>query len=431
MKANILKKFLDRIKNNLYFIIPLICIGLMALYEVVSNNFMPVAIDFRDRYNAGELILNDPINLYNKVRYYYLPSFATVLSFTLSLLPYLISYFSYFIINTILVMLMTLEYNKILILMDVKKKFHRFLFLMVISNGYVIMFSLYNNNFKYVAGVLILLVIRRELQYRKNQKEKDLKYYFINYNLLFFGIGIIPPLIFFVFIYIFSDIRLNEIFKKENLKLICIAILVFSIQNFLFFLYPTYILDFINSYAENNATQRGNRIPFFYTEQMLIFDNNQFFFFTIDDNQIFFFISTFFLVVSTLLLIFNNKLQVEEKFAYFSLVSLIISAWAWKSILVLFPLSLLLFIPFLNQEKKGIEFIKKNIFILIGLISLASLYFFFPNFTIFKYFPFLKEEHFIFLMNLRAIIPLIIYIGCFLILRLKKLKSIKNNKEMY
>ena len=119
--------------------------------------------DFFIVYKTGKLIFDKPADLYKPEHMYsYLPVFAMFLSITFSLLPFNIANYSFYIMNIFLGMLFTLEFNRILVLMDVKEKMHRFLFLMIISNGMIIFQLFFLNQFKYIIGVIILFVLKRQ-----------------------------------------------------------------------------------------------------------------------------------------------------------------------------------------------------------------------------------------------------------------------------
>ena len=132
--------------------------------------------------------------------------------------------------------------------MDVKKQMHRFIFLIIISNGYFIYTQFKFCQFKYLILIIFLVIIRREIQYRKEGKEKDLKYYIINYAILIYAIGVAPYFIFLVFIYLFHDIGFYELTEKVNIQKYCIILILFILENFLFVLYPSLIFEFLKSF---------------------------------------------------------------------------------------------------------------------------------------------------------------------------------------
>jgi len=351
--------------ENLYLIIPSICIGLWALHFLIFqyqiyNNFIMVQYDFKIIYRCGRQIWINPADLY-KTPFYYFPIWAIALAFTVCLFPFNIASFIFFGFTYFLAVLSIREYNKILILMDVRQKIHRFMFLMIISNGFTVYRLFAFGQFKYIILVIFLLVIRRELQYRNNELEKDFKYKLINYSLLAFAIAIFPFFILLLLVYIFQEIPFNELFKKENLKEYAIVISVFALENFLFFIYPTLIFEFFGLYQKFNKS-------------------------------LFFNISSILMVCTTCVLIYLNKtLKIEEQFGYFSLVVIFFSMYARRLFLILFPFVFLFFIPFFNQKEKRVDFLKKNKFFLIGLLSGFAIYFMDPHHQLIElFFPVLE-----------------------------------------
>ena len=412
------KNKLEIIKEKAYLIIPIACVFMWALFNLIHNlltinSFFIMNNDFYNYYLAGKQMLENPADLYDpKIRYYLLPVFAMVFAISISLFPLIVAQCIFYIFNLILAIMYTLEYNKILSLMGVKKKIHRFMFLMIISNGFIVYFMFYANQFKYISGLIIFYIIRRELHYRKEDKLKDLKFYLINYGLFAFAIATIPPFIFFLLIYLFQDIHISDIFKKYNIKKYGILIFMFLSQNFLIFIFPNYILDIIGLYGRWNKTDRGNYLPLFYLREW----------FVLEDYYLLIVISTVVTAIITIIFILNNSLKIEEKFGFFSIYCIIFFMFTQRGFIFLFALILLLFIPFLNQEEKGIEFLKKNRILLIGLLSISGIYLMIPNFTIFKYFPILEQYPYVIFINLRWIFLLCGLLGSLLILHTQMFK---------
>ena len=389
----------------------MICIGFWALFHLINQNFVPIKSDFYFLYTAGKRVLNEPANLYNQ-QYFLLPVFAMISSVTFALLPYFYAYYTFYLLNIAFGILLIRESNKILILMELKEKEYRFLFLIVISNGFIILAQFYQNQYKILMGVILFFIIRRELWYRIKEIEKSIKYYIINYGLFVLVVGIFPPFIFLLLIYIFNDIQFVNLFKKESIIKYTIVILMFAIQNFLIFIYPSYLLDFLSLYGRHN--QRGY-FPLFYLREWVVLDNYNFIFY----------ISTIYITIIALILILNNKLSIEEKFAYNSFAWIIFSTYGGRTLVILFPLALLLYIPLLNKEERGIAFFKKNKIIMLGLASVIGIYFMLPDYTIYKYIPWMQEFPFIILMNLRYIFLLSVFAGSIFILHLERFKSKK------
>jgi len=338
-------------------------------------------------------------------------------SVSISLLPHFAAQCIFFIINLIVAILFTLEYNKILTLMKVENKWHRFIFLFVISNGWWVYSMFYFGQFKYLIGVIFVFILRREIQYTQEEKEKDTKYYLIHYFLLVFVVGIAPYFVFFLLIYLFQDIRFNELFKKENVKNYFIIIMMFTIQNFLLIIYPSLIFEILYLNQDFNENWRSG-YPLFYLYEWII----------LDDYSLIAIISPIVIFSITLIISFNKELKIEEKFAYFAFACILFYIYARRTFLVLSPLALLLFVPFLNQDEKGIDFFKKNKFLLIGILSVFIFHVNPQQSTIIKYFPILQEYPYIIFINLRWIFLLCIYVGSVVILYWKRYKSIANFK---
>lgn len=72
---SILKNFYNNIVvAKLYLIIPILCIFLLALYNVINLNFGLLDIDFEYFYGYGRQVYSNPSDLYNiNLRNYYLP----------------------------------------------------------------------------------------------------------------------------------------------------------------------------------------------------------------------------------------------------------------------------------------------------------------------------------------------------------------------
>ncbi|TFG25712.1 MAG: hypothetical protein EU529_00430 [Promethearchaeota archaeon] len=352
----------------------MICIGIWAIHSliIVYHNPQISYYDFDIYYYSGRQLLIDPNRLYKKrsslfVTIAYLPFFLMLWAISLSLLPYYISYFIWYILNYIFAVLFILEFNKILKLLGVKEKIHRFLFLIVISNGFLIFFQFFFSQSKFFVGAILFFILRREIQYKKEEKEKDFKYKFITYFLFVMIVGMIPYFLFLLLIFIFHDIPFGKLFEKENLKTYGLVLLIFLAQNFLFFIYPGLIFDFflISQYFHN--------LQFFLPHYYLIFIN-KIFFIPIIARII---VSLIFLILMYVIigfLLITKKLKIHEKFSYFALSFIFLNYLAFKILIILLPLILLLFIPFFHQDEIEIDFIKKNKYILIGLISVLGIY---------------------------------------------------------
>lgn len=408
-----LDNFLENIKKNIYLIIPIVCILFWALLYLILQDFLihqgEFHGDFYLVYQAGRLVLNNPKDLY-KVDYYpYLPVFATILAFTYCLLPFYISNYLFYVTSIIFGMIFVKLFNDILILKNLEKRFHRFIFLIIISNGWLIFRLFYLNQFKFIVAVLLFYVIKREIEYRKEEKRKNLKYYLINYGLFILATAFFVYLILFLLIYLFNDIKFKELLKVENFNKYLIIIGNFIFQNFLLLIYPSLILDGIKLFYRTQHGSSYNQIIYYLRD----FDLS---------NYIFLLYPIFILInlIIAILLTINKKILLEIKFSYLSLSFILFSSFGIRVFIILFPLVLLLYIPFLKMDKEGIDFIKANIIILLGLISVALIYF---NPSLEEYlriFPNLKASPLILILYFRSFILIGIFGGTLVILYLKK-----------
>jgi len=414
-----LNNIILELKKNIYLIIPIICIPIWASLVLISTQINPdyagfLYWDYSIWYGAGRQIFRDPTKLYDynygyDIGYTWTPCWASLFAISLSLIPYIIGYFLLYILNVISGMLMIREYNRILILANIRKKSHRFIFLIIISNGFIIFNVFIQNQNKLMIGFFIFYILRRELECRISKIEKNLKYYLINYGLFVFVLGMAPYFIFLLLIYLFEEIRLKKLVKKGSIKIYSIVIVMFLLQNILFFIYPILIVKFLEGFYKNT------NFFIFYLYEWLRFSDEQ----TTQINIIF----SIFLFTLTMLLIINKKLRLEQKFAYFSIFAIFFSLFANRILTFLLPLTLLLFLPFLKQELKGKEFIKQNKILLIGLLSVLGLYLNINPETIYfivlTILPFFNKIVLMFLINIRWILLLIIMACSIIMLNLQ------------
>ncbi len=411
-----LNEFLKKLKSNIYLIIPIFCIGLWCLYNLIHCNFTPFKNDFTNFYLGGQRILNNPTNLYKPFgKYTYTPALGTLFSVTISLLPHFYAQYVFYCVNLFLGVLFILEYDKILKLMHLEEQWHRFIFLLIISNGMIIYDLFYQNQFKFIVGVIFLFIIRREIQYKKENKEKTFVFYIIHYGLFVFAVGISPYFIFLLLMYLFQDIPFNELFNTRSIKKYFIVILWFILQNFLFILYPSLIFDFLSLFF---VSSNEGFISLFYLREWF-FLGNYF--------QLLNLILLLSIIAFTIVLIFQKDLSIEKKFIFSALVYVIFFTYAGRALILLFPISMLAFVPYVNQNSKGISFIKENLILLIGLLSIVGIYFMLPEETIFKYLKFLSQYPFVIAVNLRWIFLLCVFYISLLILYLKMNLNDKTN----
>lgn len=412
-------------KEYLYLIIPLLFFSFWAFHCINYLNTEKLKEmggfwdpDFRVFYNAGQQILKNPADLYKVSRFLYMPSFAIFFAFTFSLLPYNISFYTFYFINYLSGVFAILEFNRILILMDLRKRSHRFIFLIIISNGYLLWIIFYFNHFKFIVFLILLFIIRREIQYRKEDKEKNNQYYILTYGLFVFLLGMSPYFIFLLFIFLFQDIKLKVLVKKESLKLYLIIILWFVIQNITFLLYPSQIFEFFKGFNRPEEEVRGS-YPLYLKD-----------FLDVKDYEMRFisYVFTGILGIITLILILNRTQNIEYKFGFFLLAFLFFGVISHPPLIAYISCSfvLFLFVPFLKQDVKAYDFMKKNSVPLIGMISILGIFLFTNGFFFWVFFPSIHELEFgIFETYRLLVLHIILLISIFLLYMDKYVKKYK------
>lgn len=362
-------------KNNIYLIIPIVSTGFWALHWLIFINFFAETsfYDFGIYYYSGRQIWINPRRFYIETWFgydigiAYLPFFSFLWAISLSLIPYTISYFIWYMMLVIIVILFILEFNKILIMLGLEEKSHRFLFLIIISNGWPVFHQFALCQSKFLVGLIIFYILRMELQYNKEEREKSLKYYCWIYFLFVLLVGMVPYLLFLLLIYLFHDIQKDELLEKKNLKKYGIIAIWFLAQNFLFLLHPILIIDFLKVWI--GFQERQYELRHFY----LIFIND---IFSIP-NIIELTVSLILLIIMYIIIIFliiNKKINLINKFSLFAISIIFLNYLSYRIFVFLLPLALLLFIPFIKQEIQGKEFIKENKIVLYGIVSIAGIY---------------------------------------------------------
>ncbi|MFX1443338.1 MAG: hypothetical protein ACFFHV_07995 [Promethearchaeota archaeon] len=379
--------------------------------------------DFQIFYDSGRQIFINPANLYNVRGFRYMPSFAMLFAVSISLIPYKEAYYIFFIINYILGVISIIEFNKILSLMNIKKKSNRAIFLLIISNGYFVYYQFYFNQSKYLTFVILLFILRRELQFRIEEKPKELNFYIINYGLIVFAIGMAPYFIFFLLIYLFQDIPRKDIFKRESRRKYLIIIIWFILQNILFLIYPFQIISFLDGF--NRPQRRPNYFKIIYLREWIELSPNEIKNFTI--------LFSIILFIVTLILMFNDKLLIEEKFGYFAIAYILIGVFSYTFLLglILYSFVLLLFAPHLSENYKGIEFITKNRIVIIGISSILAIFFAWSSLILYNFIPGLKEYPMIIFYYLRWVFLLSIMIYSLIKLKFNKINIKEVKKKIF
>ncbi|MHA1282281.1 MAG: hypothetical protein ACTSQP_07200 [Promethearchaeota archaeon] len=358
-------KIQDFIKEKYHFLLPILTLSLWLLYALIHENFFisildTLKYDFLPLYNAGKVVFLNPSSLYETKGYYYLPSFAYVYGILFSWQPTYIVWYVHLAFSFSLGILSVFEYDKILVYLNLKEKSHRaFLSTIFFIGSYF--YTIFNlNQAKSIVIITFLFILRREIEFRVQDKNKNIKFYVINFSLLIFSLGIMPYLIFFAIIYILNDIEIKDIFKISNLKRYLLFILIFLLQNFIFLIYPNLIFDFLLKGMQyqniNNSLLMLKELPL--TDLTL---------------TIIKYVCLILLAIFTLLLyILKNGLYLEEKFGYLSIIYLFVNPVKGHcTLMILVPLILITLIPYIKDI--NIREIYKNFNLFLTIIAIIYL----------------------------------------------------------
>jgi len=225
-------------------------------------------------------------------------------------------------------------------------------------------------------------------------------------------LGMSPQFVFLLFIYVFFDIRLKEMFNRRNIEKYLIIIVWFTVLNITFVLYPSQIFKVLKGYDLPVKVAKFSAPLYLFgiiewneSEMKLV-------------NDIF----TGILTIITLILILIKKMNIEKKFSFFLL------AWIFFGVVsstilnthICFSFVLLLFVPFLEQNVKGWEFIKKNNIFLIGIISILGIFLFTRSFFISVFVPMMHAVDFGVFELYRLFVLHMIMLICLFLLYMKK-----------
>lgn len=191
---------------------------------------------------------------------------------------------------------------------------HRFLFLVIISNGWVIYRQFFYNQTKFIAVFVLTFIIRREIQWRILNKTKQTKFYILNYGLMIFFVAICPYLIFLLIIYVFQDFSVQNILHKEFVLKLAMVAGMFIIQNLLFVIYPNLIFDFL----DRSLNFRSDTMMIFYLKEFIYLNSGEILVVKV--------ITVSILIIVTLLLTINHNLRIEFKMSIFCLCFLFLDA---------------------------------------------------------------------------------------------------------
>ncbi|MHA1845614.1 MAG: hypothetical protein ACTSWE_15255 [Promethearchaeota archaeon] len=403
-----------KLKNNFYIIFPCICSLIWGFYYLIFKNFIIYNRywDFQIFYFAGQQVLLNPAELYSVPHYFYLPSFGFFFALYVFIFPYILAYYISFFANLIFTIFFIREFNKILILLKVRVKYLRFIFLLLISNSWFLYFIYTFSQTKIFVGLIILYILRRELQFQELTNLKSRKFYFINDFLFIFAIGMAPPLILLFFIYFFHGIQKNSFLNKKQLERYVIAFLIFFGQNFLFIIYPELLLTFIHGFTWTSSHEE-TRCCYLYLNPLPVLQND-----------LFIMISTLILFMATLWLLFNNKISLSNKIGYFSVFYLYFGMYNCFALMhLLISFSLFAFISYLNLHENLKIFLASNKLILLSLSSIAFINLMPPEETILRYMPIFQYFPFFELMSLRYVIFFMIFGFTFLFIKMRYKKD--------
>jgi hypothetical protein len=289
---------------------------------------------------------------------------------------------------------------------------------------------------KFIVLYLILVFIRREIEFKKfkDETEKDLKFLFIQISILIFIIGLLPYIAFILIIYLFNKIDFRSILSKSQLQKYLLVVVAFFIQNFMFIVVPTLFVGFLSGLSRSGYPINLTPTDIITLRDNLLLPPN-----TISALVIAFNIAVDFIVLSiisivlmfvaTLILTLNKKLSIEKKFAYFFLFNVIFNVYFdyEQSFVTFLPLIVLLFINL--KSYNGISnYIKQNFFYFLGLLGVILLYFMPPIYLFYELIPILINIPLALLIIRHSFAYLIIIIALLIMKLLQKNTiNLKNN----
>jgi len=416
LKKKIEMLILKLAKDKIYLIIACICPFIWGFYWLYYKNFIIYNRywDFMIFYFAGMQLLTNPSQLYYNPYFYYLPSFAVFFALYVLIFPYIMAYYISYLANMVFSALFLRELDKILLLLNVKNKKFRFLLLLLAGNSWFLYFTFTFVQTKIFVGLVIIYVLRKEIQINMENTYKSSLYYIIQYSLLIFAVGMAPSLILLLLIIFFHDINFDDFLKRRTIKKFLLMIVIFLIQNFYFIFFPETLLSFFEG-INWSSSHKGTRCCFFYQNPLPLLNNN---YFTM--------VSTIMLLIFTIILIFNKTFSIERKIGSFSAFYLFFGVYNCFTLFhILMSFSLLLYIPYFTKNDKLLRYIKNNKILLINLIAVGGINLMPPFETIMKYFPFIMSNIILFyIIVLRYIILFLIYGFTLLLLLIKKEKTL-------
>jgi hypothetical protein len=238
-------------KKNWLIILPILVILFWGIFCLIHENFYltKYETDFTYFYDAGHRIANNPLTLYDVSQYYHLPIFAYSFIF-ISMFPYWNAMLVMFAINIIVGILFVIELNKVFQLMNIKNNLTRAVYISIICSSWNIYLQFYYCQVKIIVVLILIFVIRREIQYKEQKKsfnsKKKFWYYFINYFLIAYSLSITPYMIFFYLILFMDDFGKGNLFKRESLMKMGGFVGIIVAQNFIFIIHPILFIEYIS-----------------------------------------------------------------------------------------------------------------------------------------------------------------------------------------
>ncbi|MBN1216064.1 MAG: hypothetical protein JXA99_11575 [Candidatus Lokiarchaeota archaeon] len=409
------------------------------LISIIKDNFYIYdGVDFPSFYYSGKYIYTNPELVYTSISppYFYLPSFASIFSI-ISIFEYNTATWIYIFIILIFGILYLREFNKLLVIKGVSNKLNRFIFLIAISNGIILLQNFDFLQTKFITLFLIILFLRREIQYRKNIKDQfDTKFVFTQLFILTFAIGMFPQFAFIVLIYLFKDIsNIKDIINRSQLKIYGLFIVILAVQNFIVFVFPNLLLDFLTKGIGfyNRVGNISDFTPSWILLQKSSFSVSLFPYFALIfsiEELWFTLISITIMMLITIYLISKYDIKIEEKFAYFFLATLFFSIFVVQTIIIiLLPVILILFIydfkkidNYLNLKNYG-NYIKTNIYFLIAALCISASFLMPTIDLVYRILPFTMDIPIQLLLPIPIFIYVILVIDLYLMIRKRRNKN--------
>ncbi|MBD3198043.1 MAG: DUF2029 domain-containing protein [Candidatus Lokiarchaeota archaeon] len=372
-------------KNFVILSIPILSLLFWAFIAILKDGFFIDPIDFSAYYYAGRYIFTNPDAVYlvpHPSYFYYLP-FIAVLFSPFSLIDIQTAAWLYYVVLLLFGIMSIIEFNRILTLKMDLNPYYKLLSLFIIMGGYQLMVQFDLLNIKIIIMFLIIFFIRREYSQSKHEKYHKNPNWFQFWQIIILCsiIAMNPSLVFIIIIFLFYKVDYKDVIKKEQIKKYLIFLLIFTLQNFMFLIYPSLISDFLNGFSHVKTVDSFDLFisPSYVVEESITFPIS----FLGSLNLIIQLDTTFLAILSVLIitfitiyLSFFKDYAIDIKLAYFFLFSLFFNVFFKKTfILILIPTLILLLYHFynFNEDKTQKTFSKNKILLAIGLAMLLIL----------------------------------------------------------